>query len=101
MRQGVAEHIEAVGFDPGPEEDCGDGELGRLWSDLAYRPAAWVFGHFHKAHHATVDGTEFVCIADDLSSQERALEIWDTEEKLLLRCPADPSLGPLPADRSE
>jgi hypothetical protein len=91
MRSGVAEYITAAGFDPGPPDDCGETELSRLWLDLAYKPRAWVFGHFHRPHHALVEGTRFVCVDDDLDSPRRLLVIWDTEEKKLLHCPADPS----------
>jgi predicted phosphodiesterase len=91
MQTSVAEHIAAAGFDPGPPEDCGELELGRLWLDLSYKPQAWVFGHFHRAHQATVKGTHFVCVNDDLASPFRTLVIWDTEEKKLLLCPSDPS----------
>jgi predicted phosphodiesterase len=91
MQPGVAEHITAVGFDAGPADDCGEVELSRLWSGLAYRPRAWVFGHFHRAHEATIDGTRFVGLSDDLTSPVRQLAIWDSEEKKLLLCPADPS----------
>lgn len=91
MEAGVAEHIVAAGFDPGAPDDCGEVELGRLWLGLAHRPRAWVFGHFHRAHQATVEGTRFVCASDDLDSPFRTLVIWDTEEKKLLLCPADPS----------
>jgi hypothetical protein len=91
MQPGVAEHITAAGFDPGPADDCGEVELGRLWLELAYKPRAWVFGHFHRAHQTTVEGTRFVCVSDDLDSAFRTLVIWDTEEKKLLLCPADPS----------
>ena len=91
MQPGVAEHIAAAGFDPGPDDDCGEVELGRLWLELSYRPRAWVFGHFHRAHQATVEGTRFACVGDDLDSPSRTLVIWDTEEKQLLLCPADPS----------
>lgn len=94
MQPGVAEHITAAGFDAGPEHDCGEGELARLWLDLAYKPRAWVFGHFHRAHQTTVEGTRFVCVADDLESPSRSLVIWDTDEKMLLTCPADPSADP-------
>jgi hypothetical protein len=38
-----------------------------------------------------VEGTCFVCVDDDLQSFSRTLVIWDTEEKRLLHCPADPS----------
>jgi predicted phosphodiesterase len=93
----VAEHVRAAGFDPGPDEDCGEAELSQLWHDLDFRPRAWVFGHFHRAHRVTIDGTYFVCLADDLTSPDRTLVLWDTEEKLLLHCPADPSAGAHPA----
>ena len=91
LERDVAEHIAAAGFDPGPRDDCGEAELSRLWADLRYRPRAWVFGHFHRNHQALIEGTRFICVADDLASPQRLLAIWDTEEKLLLRCPADPS----------
>jgi hypothetical protein len=92
-RHGVAEHICAAGFDPGPPHDCGEAELERLWSRLDFRPRAWVFGHFHRAHEAVIDGTRFAGLDDDLASPSRRLAIWDTEEMRLLFCPADPSLA--------
>lgn len=91
MQPGISAHITAAGFDAGPPEDCGEAELSRLWRELAGRPLAWVYGHFHRAHLATVQGTRFVCVSDDLDGPGRALVIWDTEEKRLLLCPADPS----------
>ena len=91
MQPGVAEHITAAGFDPGPPHDCGEVELSRLWCDLSYKPRAWVFGHFHRPHDTTIEGTRFVCVSDDLDSPFRRLVIWDTEEKKVLLCPADPS----------
>lgn len=94
LQPGVAEHITAAGFDGGPEDDCGEVELGRLWSDLSHKPRAWVFGHFHRPHQAIVESTRFVCVGDDLDSPSRTLVIWDTEEKKLLLCPADPSAEP-------
>jgi predicted phosphodiesterase len=87
----VGDHIRAAGFDPGPAHDCGEAELGRLWETLDYRPHAWVFGHFHRSHLATVGGTRFVGVDDDLEGPFRRLTIWDTEEKKILICPADPS----------
>lgn len=100
MHVGVAEHIRAAGFDPGPQEDCGEVELGRLWLDLAYKPRAWVFGHFHREHQATIEGTRFFCVGDDLRSPHRTLVIWDTEEKKVLLCPADPSAEKGEAERT-
>jgi len=91
MQAGVAEHIVAAGLDPGPADDCGEIELCSLWRELAYKPRAWVFGHFHRAHDATIEGTRFVGVSDELDGACRRLVIWDTEEKKLLLCPADPS----------
>jgi hypothetical protein len=91
LEPGVAEHILAAGFDPGPRDDRGEVELSRLWCDLTYTPRAWVFGHFHRAHDVGIEGTRFVCVGDDLDSPYRTMVIWDTEEKKLLLCPADPS----------
>ena len=88
---GVALHIAAAGFDPGPQDDCGEAELTRLWRALTYRPQAWVFGHFHRAHRVTIEGTRFVCVAEETASPARELVLWDTEEKKVLICPADPS----------
>jgi hypothetical protein len=93
MQPGVAEHIVAAGFDPGPADDCGEVELCRLWRELAYKPRAWVFGHFHRAHDAMIEGTRFVGVSAELDGPHRRLAIWDTEEKKLLLCPADPSAG--------
>jgi predicted phosphodiesterase len=93
MQSGVAEHIAAAGFDPGPADDCGEVELSRLWIELAYKPRTWVFGHFHRAHEATIEGTRFVGMGVALAGPAGRLAIWDTEEKKLLLCPADPSGG--------
>jgi hypothetical protein len=92
---GVAEHIIAAGFDPGPPDDCGEVELTRLWGELAYQPRAWVFGHFHRAHEAVIDGTRFVGVSDALAGPGHRLAIWDTAEQKLLHCPADPSAAGL------
>jgi len=91
MQPGIAEHIRASGFDPGPPDDCGEVELTRLWSELGYQPRAWAFGHFHRAHEAVIVGTRFVGVSDALDGPRHRLVIWDTEEKKLLLCPADPS----------
>ncbi len=89
----IGQHIRAAGFDPGPQADCGETELGKLWYGLAYRPRAWGFGHFHRAHEATIEGTRFVCLGDPFDSSGGTLVLWDTEERKLLHCPADPSAG--------
>lgn len=91
MEPGVAEHIRAAGFDPGPPDDCGETELAHLWCDLTYRPRAWVFGHFHRPHTATIEGTRFACVTDEFEGPGCRLTLWDTEEKRLLTVPADPS----------
>jgi predicted phosphodiesterase len=84
MMHGVAEFIVKAGFDPGPADDCGEAELGQLWRGLNYRPRGWIFGHFHRAHEATVDGTHFVGVGDDLDPGHPARVLWDTEEMKLL-----------------
>ena len=83
LEHGVTEHIVKAGFDPGPQDDCGEMELAQLWRDLRYRPRGWVFGHFHCSHEAVVEGTRFVSVSDDV---RQALVLWDTEEKKLLTC---------------
>ncbi len=88
----IDQHIRAAGFDPGPEADRGEEQLTRLWRDLRYRPRAWGFGHFHCSHDAVVDDTRFVCAGDDFDAPSGTLVLWDTEEKRLLLCAADPSL---------
>jgi len=86
LEHAVAEHVVKAGFDPGPQDDCGEVELGQLWRDLRYRPRGWVFGHFHCTHEAVVEGTRFVCVGDDLDTLRQMLVLWDTEEKKLLTC---------------
>lgn len=92
--QAIGQHILAAGFDPGPQGDCGEAELSKLWRDLTYRPCAWGFGHFHCSHEANIEGTRFVCINEAAGSANGTLVIWDTEEKKLLLCPYDPSGQP-------
>lgn len=86
LAHGVAEHIDAAGFDSGPPHDCGETELTRLWGELRYPPRAWVFGHFHCAHEAVVGATRFACVDGNLESLRRRLVLWDTEERKLLTC---------------
>ena len=38
-----------------------------------------------------IEGTRFVGVSDALEGPRRRLALWDTEEKKLLLCPADPS----------
>jgi predicted phosphodiesterase len=83
LQWGVIDHIVAAGFDPGPSEDCGEAELSRIWRALDYRPRAWVFGHHHCPHAATIDGTLFVCVGD-VGSSESCPVIWDTETRSLI-----------------
>jgi predicted phosphodiesterase len=83
---GVIDHIISAGFDPGPREDCGEAELSRIWRALEYRPRAWVFGHHHVPHAATVDGTLFVCVGDVEASEARPV-VWDTRDMSLTALP--------------
>ena len=72
----IAVHIHGAGFDPGPDHDCGDIELSRLWKNLSSRPKHWLFGHFHVQHDRMVEDTRFIC-AGTLSAETWPL--WDTE----------------------
>jgi predicted phosphodiesterase len=72
----LAVHVHGAEFDPGPDHDCGEVELTRLWRHLENRPQFWVFGHFHVRHDRMVAGTRFLCI-DTLTSPD--LLLWDTE----------------------
>jgi len=85
LEAGVAEHVVKAGFDPGPPGDCGEVELRELWRELIYRPRGWAFGHFHRTHEALVEGTHFVCVGEELSGTARALWLWDTDERKLLK----------------
>ena len=52
-------------------------ELNRLWTDLEYKPRAWIFGHFHQDRETRVEDTRFVCLGHRLTL-DRAV-VWDTE----------------------
>lgn len=80
----LAVHVHGAGFDPGPEHDCGDMELARLWRHLETRPALWVFGHFHIRHDRMVNETRFLC-ADTLSAPD--LLLWDTGTGIISSIP--------------
>ena len=84
LEHDIAEYVVGAGFDPGPQDDCGEVELSQLWRELRNPPRGWVFGHFHSAHAAVVAGTLFVCVGDDLDALRQRLVLWDTEEKKLL-----------------
>ncbi|MBF0315408.1 MAG: metallophosphoesterase [Oligoflexia bacterium] len=81
LRDGVNFYIRGKGFDPGPEEDCGEMELTKLWDSLKVRPKAWVFGHFHCKHKRLVEQTLF-CSLPEL--QTPSIVIWDSEQKEIL-----------------
>jgi hypothetical protein len=85
----VRVHVTNAGFDSGPQDDCGEPELTKLWHGLRFSPHGWVFGHFHHSHSAEVEGTRFVCLSDELQIPTRAMAIWDAGEKKL-RQPGPP-----------
>jgi len=61
LKLSVINHVVDAGFDPGPIDDRGETILSQLWQQLAARPQAWVFGHFHRRHEAVIEDTHFVC----------------------------------------
>ena len=71
------------GWTPGPVHDGGDTELTALWSRLAYRPPAWVFGHHHRLHAATVEGTHFVCVGERGEASVEQPVVWDSVGRVL------------------
>lgn len=75
LRLEVDEHIRRPGYDPGPDDDCGDPGLLRLWNALPYRPHLWFFGHFHLRHERMVEGTRFISLP--IVFQD-SLTWWDT-----------------------
>lgn len=87
---GVIDHVVSAGFDPGPREDCGEAELTRVWQGLDYRPRAWVFGHHHRLHAMSIDGTLFVCVGDVDASEARPV-MWDAEARSLVTLPHRPA----------
>lgn len=84
LDQGVTEYIINAGFDPGPERDCGESELQKLWQNLKYRPCGWAFGHFHCPSVTTIEGTRFVCAGNIPVDPQHEFVLWDTDEKKLL-----------------
>ena len=81
LARDLVQHVILRGFDPGPQDDCGEHELSRLWQELDYRPVAWCFGHFHSARDTTIDGTRFCCLPC-VESTDRIL-IWDSDAQTL------------------
>lgn len=86
----IAVHVHGAGFDHGPQHDCGETELSKLWSHLQVRPQFWVFGHFHLRHDRMVEGTRFLC-ADTLMSS--SLLLWDIRSGAISSVP-----NPSPAE---
>lgn len=75
----LQEHVVQAGFDPGPADDRGESALRLLWDHLQYRPATWVFGHFHVSRQTEISRTQFNCLpAMDDSPIGRAL-CWESE----------------------
>lgn len=76
MAWGVVEHVLLAGYDPGPQHDCGEIQLTRLWNHLPQRPRLWCFGHFHQSRQARIGETDFLCLPR-LSPAQHLL-VWDS-----------------------
>lgn len=74
---------EPFDLDTGPLNDCGERILTNLWDSLEYKPAKWVFGHFHAHQQITVENTDFWCIgcAHPMDNLRVINYIYDTEKK--------------------
>jgi len=81
----VLRHITWAGFSAGPQDDCGEQELTRLWQGLNYHPACWIFGHFHQHRDVQIDQTRFLCVPCFESGEP--LAIYDTEAACLALVP--------------
>jgi len=68
----VEVHVRMKGFDSGPDHDCGEPGLRRLYMNLHKAPRSWVFGHFHAHVHSVVAGTEFRCVGSIDGTDRRA-----------------------------
>ncbi len=77
----AARHIHVAGFDAGPNHDCGEVPLRRLWEGLAKRPPLWIHGHFHVARRTTVQGTTFVVLP---VAGQGPITAWNTADNTLV-----------------
>lgn len=79
--------ITRPGFHGGTFDDCGEGNLTRLWRRLPKKPTHWVFGHFHTMRDVTIDNTRFLCVGSTDNTDGilgvRPV-IYDTQRKSLL-----------------
>lgn len=89
----VLRHVTWAGYCAGPQDDCGEAELTRLWRGLRHRPPLWVFGHFHQHWDIAIEETRFLCVPCLESGQP--LAIYDTRtravEWVAVHDDADPS----------
>lgn len=72
----VLRFVTWAGYDAGPEGDCGERQLERLWHGLTARPPLWIFGHFHQYRTTAVDDTRFLCLPNIETPEP--LVVWDT-----------------------
>lgn len=87
LKDDVHRYITKCGFRAGPEHDCGDILLARIWRRLRARPKAWIYGHFHCVHERSIDGTQFMCVgSSDNSDGTQTIRAFVVDTK-------DPSLS--------
>ncbi|HLE12645.1 MAG: hypothetical protein A2504_10145 [Bdellovibrionales bacterium RIFOXYD12_FULL_39_22] len=84
LKQSITNHVVSVGFDPGPDNDCGEIELANLWHSLEQKPAVWAFGHFHKFHETKIEDTTFVCVPMLSKNSIWPIIMWDSDEKRII-----------------
>jgi hypothetical protein len=80
MALGAARYIHSAGFDAGPNHDCGEVPLRRLWEGLARKPTLWVHGHFHRSRQSQVQGTTFAVLP---MVGHGPLTAWNTDSNAL------------------
>jgi hypothetical protein len=72
------------GHSTGPNEDCGEGALRRLWHGMSVKPDNWVYGHFHQTKMKLIGNTYFYCIGStDCSDMKDYVNpfVYDTKTK--------------------
>lgn len=74
------------GHSTGPNHDCGEGALTRLWTGLTTKPDNWAYGHFHQTRMKKVNNTYFYCVGSTDSSDGKDWKeafIYDTDKKTI------------------
>lgn len=81
----VIKYIMLDGFKVYDINDVGEEPLSILFKNMQYKPPLWMFGHYHKHHHAKVGKTDFVCCGCSDCTRDPIFYIYDTEDNTLIK----------------